>query len=102
MVEFMKEYPDCGYAQKHINKCAKILKKYEKGLLALKNKADDSKIMKYVENVVNALNELNNKTEGCLIETDQREDLFVFIQEKAINAGLTNMDEDITEEWREW
>jgi len=101
MIEFLKEEQNYGYTQKHIDKCSEILKKYEDDLLAIK-KAENSIIMKKIKEVVLALNKLNEKVDYSLIETDQREDLCEFIKEKAISAGLTNTDNDITEEWREW
>ena len=108
MVEYMdmakQENFDCGYTQKDVNKCKKILKHYVNSLIALKRKADDQKIMKCVEKAVKALNKLNEKTGYGLIETDQREDLCLLIQNMAIETGLSNTeaDGDITEEWREW
>ena len=104
MVEYMKAEAetDCGYGQGHINKCAKILERYERSLLKLKNKPDVDRIAKCIKTVVIALNKLNAKTDYSLIETDQREDLGMFIQEKALEAGLPKDDEDIMDEWREW
>lgn len=93
---------DCGYSQKDIDKCSKILDDYIDELIALNGNTDCDKIMKCVEKVVKALNKLNEKTDYCLIETDQREYLCPFIEDAAVEAGLPKPKEDITEEWREW
>jgi hypothetical protein len=57
--------------------------------------------MAATERAVPALNELNDRCDGCLIETDQREQLCDILIAAAKNAGLDS-DEDITEAWREW
>ena len=54
-----------------------------------------------VKQAVLALNALNKRCNGNLIETDQREDICELILVAAAQAGL-HTDEDITEEWREW
>ena len=91
---------DCGYTQKDIDKCGKILDKYIDELVAAKR--DENKIMESVKSVIIALNELNAKCDYTLIETDQREYLCPFIEDAAVVAGLPQPKEDITEEWREW
>ncbi|MBY0597099.1 hypothetical protein [Bacillus bingmayongensis] len=53
-----------------------------------------------VEKVVVSLNELNEQYD-FFIETLEREELYEFIVEVAAIAGL-EVEEDITEEWREW
>jgi hypothetical protein len=57
--------------------------------------------MAATERAVPALNELNDRCDGCLIETDQREQLCDILIAAAKNAGLDS-DEDITQAWREW
>ncbi|PGK51707.1 hypothetical protein CN918_28350 [Priestia megaterium] len=57
-------------------------------------------IFKSVECVVLALNELNESYDD-FIETQEREELYLFIVEAAKIAGLES-DEDITEDYREW
>lgn len=93
---------DCGYSQKDIDECSKILDDYIDELIALNGNSDFDKLMKCVEKVVKALNKLNEKTDYCLIETDQREFLCPFIKDAAIESGLPKTNDDITYEWREW
>ena len=63
--------------------------------------------MKQVEAVVLALNHLNEETDYCLIETDEREALWQVIQESAVECGLSakcieENEGDVTGAWREW
>jgi len=37
-----------------------------------------------------------------LLETEERESIWEIIQNSAVECGLTNPEDDITEEWREW
>ncbi len=55
----------------------------------------------HIETLVLSLNSLNHQCGDCLIETEQREDICLFIQ-KAISAANVELDGDVTEEWREW
>ena len=41
-------------------------------------------------------------TDFCMIETSERETICEIIQECAVACGLTDAEDDITEEWREW
>ena len=62
-------------------------------------KGDDVKVMAAVKSLILYLNQINEEHE--LIETDEREMLYDFINEGATLAGLDS-DEDITGEWRDW
>ena len=62
----------------------------------------NKEIMKHVKKLVLALNKLNEKTDYCLLETEERESIWEIIQNSAVECGLTNPEDDITEEWREW
>lgn len=62
----------------------------------------DEKILKQVKKTVLALNKLNERTDYCLLETDEREALWEIFQNSAVACGLRETDGDVTEEWREW
>jgi hypothetical protein len=99
MARYMKVVPDY-YTQADIDSCAKIVDAYLARIGTAKS-LSDKEIRKMVQDVVLALNALN---EGCrhkLIETDQREYLCELILIAAQRAGLET-DDDITEEWRDW
>jgi len=109
MVDYMnigdecgEDLGDCGYTQNEIDECAKILDDYIDELIALGDNASEDAIMDCVKKVILALNELNERANYSLIETDQRENLCPFIQDAATNAGLPLTPVDITEEWRMW
>ena len=101
MVSFMAEWDDCDYTMEDIKSCKEILYTYLDNFYVLENPTDDE-IMKQVEIVILALNDLNEKTDYALIETGEREAICGLIQESAIACGLNNYEDDITEEWREW
>jgi len=91
---------DCGYTQENIDECAAILDNYIDELE--KCKQDETLIMECLKNVILELNNLNEKCDYSIIETDQREYLCPFIEDAAVAAGLPQPKGDITEEWREW
>ena len=59
-------------------------------------------LYRHVKKLVLALNKLNEKTDYCLLETEERESIWEIIQNSAVECGLVNPEDDITEEWREW
>lgn len=95
---------DAGYAQAHVDRCNEILDSFLDALSQVQAGGgnQDAEIMEAVKTAVTELNALNEETEGCLIETDQREQLCEIIISSAREAGLAGDDCDITEEWREW
>lgn len=100
--ELKDEMNDVGYTQEDIDECGAILDRYIDRLIALKEPRSNEQILACVETVVKDLNLLNERCNGSLIETDQREELVPFIIDAAILAGLETDEEDVTEEWREW
>jgi hypothetical protein len=92
---------DAGYSQAEIDQCAVILDTYFAALAAIDHPGNARQIMAATERAVLALNELNDRCDGCMIETDQREQLCDILIAAAKNAGLDS-DDDITEAWREW
>ena len=102
MFEYLtEEGEDCGFTKKDIAKCEDIISKYLAALDGIK-KPDDKKTMKEVKAVVLALNKLNKRTNYSIIETMEREAIWEIIQTSAVECGLSNPSDDITEEWREW
>ncbi len=101
MRTYMEEWDDCGYDIEYVDACRKRIAAYLEDLAALSAPTNDE-IMDLVKTLVLILNELNEETDYSLIETDAREALCELIQSSAIDCGLTDYDDDITEEWREW
>ena len=102
MIQFMEEWSDdCEFTKKDVQKCEKILTEYLDSLASL-SAPSDKDIMKCVKKAVLALNKLNEKTDYALLETEERENIWELIQTSAVECGLQDPADDITEEWREW
>ena len=91
---------DCGYTKRDVNACSEIVDTYIQSVVN-EETLNKAVIMDAIQNTVERLNALNESCDGCLIETDQREDLCELILVAAKKAGLET-DDDVTEEWREW
>lgn len=98
MITYMKS-AEPPYTMDDIDSCEKILKVYLVDINASKNKEQGMEIVKAT--VIN-LNALNVKTEESLIETSEREQIAEIIILASSRKGYNTVDEDITEEWREW
>lgn len=101
MIEFIEGWDEGEYTKEDVQKCENLLHHYLDNLGAMANPTDDA-IMEQVKAVVLELNELNEATDYSLIETDTREAIWEIIQTSAVDCGLQNASEDITEEWRDW
>jgi hypothetical protein len=93
---------DAGYTQADIDRCAKIIDELLASLEDVPQGRKNEAILKAVKAAVVKLNRLNDRCDGFLIETDQREQLCALIIAAAKRAGLVSSVYDITEEWREW
>ena len=102
MLEFMEDCgEDAGFTREDVDKCGEILTHYLESLAALAD-PDDQQIMDCVEQAVLALNELSEETDYAMIETEERESIWELIQTSAVECGLQDPADDITEQWREW
>jgi hypothetical protein len=88
-----------SYTMDDINSCETILKQYLVDMLTSKNKKAGIKIVK---KTILTLNKLNSKTQETLIETGEREQIAEIIILASSRKGYNSVDEDITEEWRQW
>lgn len=90
----------CGPAD--AEKCGELLAVYLEYLFS--GERTDNEILAQVKKTVLALNELNEKCDFELIETDEREQICEIIIEAARECGyqFTDGEEDITGEWRDW
>jgi hypothetical protein len=105
MLSFMRDCEadddDAGFTADDVEECKEILFDYIEALAGLDDPTDDD-IMAEVENTVLAINELNENTGYMLIETMEREAICEIIQDAAVECGLEEEYDDVTEEWREW
>lgn len=98
MEDYMNEYQP-SYSQKDIDFCISLLKDY---VVAVLNSKSKEYAMSLVKTTVLKLNDLNEKTDFSLIETNERERIAEIIILAGNEMGYNDADEDITEEWREW
>lgn len=98
MIDFI-EPGETAYDKTDVETCMNLISDY---LSEIENVNSKDEAMKIVEKTVLALNDLNEKCEYELIETDQREDIAGIIILAGNLKGFNSRDEDITEDWREW
>jgi len=98
MLEYMKTGQPL-YSRSDVEKCAGILEKYVAEISKTKSK---NEAMNIAKSTVLELNDLNNNAKSELIETVEREQIADIIITATYKKGYNSMDEDITEEWREW
>ncbi len=101
MLEIVSEFGAEDYGKRHIRKCERLIYTYLRKLSSMRKPANAA-IMKQVKKLVLALNRLNESTDYALIETGEREAIWEIIQYSAVECGLTDASDDITEEWRDW
>ena len=103
MISFVEEWDEdgCGYTAEDVETCKSLIYTYLETLAAMAEPADEA-IMEQVKTLVLALNDLNEKADYSLIETEEREAIWEVIQTSAVDCGLKEYADDITEEWREW
>ena len=100
-MSFFDEDEACPFTKEDVAKCEQILSDYLESLAALTNPTNEE-IMACVREAVLALNQLNENTDYAMIETEERENIWELIQTSAVDCGLQNPSEDITEQWWEW
>ncbi|MCJ8340318.1 MAG: hypothetical protein MJK10_17780 [Pseudomonadales bacterium] len=101
MYDFIEDDDEPAYLASDVLECDKVLTKFINTLSESATKSDYAWVVCQVEAVVKALNVLNAKHANQLIETDQREDICALIALVIQNAGH-GVEQDITEQWREW
>lgn len=101
IIEYHDEWEIEEFTKEDIAQCEVLIHSYLDTLGALSTPTDEA-IMAEVEKLVLALNELSEKTDYAMIETSEREAICAVIQESAVDCGLQDVPEDVTEQWREW
>lgn len=98
MLEYLSEvHPP--YTERDIDACQGILNVYRLKMAQTNSKKEG---MELVRTTVLQLNSLNEKCGGALIETGEREQIADIIILAGSIKGYNTIDEDITEQWREW
>ena len=98
MLEYMKTGQPF-YSKSDVDKCSEILESYINDISESKSKEE---AMNIVKSTVLKLNVLNNNAKSELIETEERERIADIIISATHAKGYNSMDEDVTENWREW
>ena len=98
MIEYI-EPEETEYTESDIEKCMTLINNFLDEISESDSKENG---MISVKNVVLGLNDLNEKCEYELIETDQREQIADIIILAGHLKGYNDRNEDITEDWREW
>ena len=98
MIEYMKSARPL-HTEKDIKKCESILIDFIQKIDKTNSKEEGLAVVK---TAVKKLNELNEKNDFQLIETDEREKIAKIIISMGNKKGYNALDEDITEKWREW
>jgi len=101
MYDFIEDDDEPAYLASDVLECDKVLTDFIDTLSESSSHTDYAWVVSQVEAVVKELNVLNAKHAAQLIETDQREDICALIDLVMQNAGH-KIEEDITEQWREW
>ena len=99
MLDFIEDDDDADYSEKDIAECKLYLDEFL-NQMSLSN-LDADVALSEVKKLVISLNELNERCDECLIETDQREEICELIFMALTNASIP-FEGDPTEEWREW
>ncbi|MRX41529.1 hypothetical protein GJU43_19775 [Flavobacterium sp. LC2016-23] len=87
------------YTKSDVEKCMSLIDNFLNEI----SKSDSKEVgLLSAKKVVLELNELNEKCEYELIETEQREQIADIIILAGHLKGYNGRNEDITEEWREW
>jgi len=99
MLSYMGEYDAVLYSKAHVEECLTILRQFGETLDGI---SDHANAMESVKRTIFRLNELNDRGGGALIETDQGEDICMYIIKYCMMTGHLEHFEDVTEEWRDW
>ncbi|MEO3405964.1 hypothetical protein AAFN85_18775 [Mucilaginibacter sp. CAU 1740] len=94
------------YTEENCNKAKTIFDNLISGLIKAGEAATEKQKVELFEKAVTSLNRLNDKIDGSLIETGEREELCALIDKITIAAGLNPDDYGdgggIADKWREW
>lgn len=101
MEYFIEDEETPPYTEADVEECNRLLTAFINDAETSTHKKDTDWITERVKTLVLALNEFNEAHDCSIIETDQREDLCALI-DAVMQAAGHDVNEDITEEWREW
>ncbi len=97
LLECLQE--DSRYTAADAKECGALMEQY---VDALREGVGEPEILQAVEKTVLAINGLNQKTGGAMLETGVGEAIRCILQGAALEAGFPDTGADITEAWRGW
>jgi hypothetical protein len=93
---------EMGTYNKDVKKAIIVLSKvFYSYINRIQNQKTENEYIELVIEIVVLINQINDYTDNCLIETDEREDICAFIASVSKKLGYS-FDYDITEEYRKW
>jgi hypothetical protein len=109
---FVEEHPDSAelYPASMMLRTDEVLAEFEAEVAAFDDPSDEE-VFAAVENVVLALNGVNEEYDDAAYETDERENLCAYLDATLTEAGIDVAAlaarrgigrDEITDEWREW
>ena len=98
MEDYMRD-ADPSYNQNNIDECISLL---TDDTIKILSSGSKDEAMEIVKSTTLKLNDLNEKCDFSLIETNEREQIAEIVILAGHEMGYNSADEDITEEWREW
>lgn len=106
-LRWQANFPDLEqYTEENCAAAQAIIDTLIEQLILLGEAAPESEKVEIFQIAVEALNELNEETDGALIETGEREELCGLFNEVTLAAGLIPENygegEGIASEWRDW
>lgn len=100
MLDYIEDDDFPPYGSEQVEICMTLLRDFVDDIQVME--VDDPGLASNkVQRLIVELNQLNNQYDGCLIETEQREDICELIDLVLAESGY-EFEGDITEEWREW
>lgn len=98
MIDYMN-FSKPKYTMKEIENCEFILIEFINNIDKTTTKEEG---MKMIQSTIFQLNELNKNCKYDLIETNERERIAKIMIDTGYLKGYNSLNEDITEQWREW
>jgi hypothetical protein len=99
LLDFIEGEDEPDYSSEDVTACITSLLEFMSSIESEVQTLESAK--DHIKTLVLSLNNLNESCDDCLIDTNQREDICLFI-EKVITAANVEFTSDVTEEWRMW
>lgn len=99
LLDFIEGEDDPDYTSEDVTACITSLLEFMSSIESEEQTVDSAN--QHIKTLVLSLNNLNESCDDCLIDTNQGEDICLFI-EKVITAANVEFASDVTKEWRTW